>query len=67
MRPQKSEQRCIVLGAAAKSGKGSMKVKQEILLRHIESSKSVMFQKAKKKMLEELRTTLVCICPIKVN
>ncbi|XP_036436252.1 nuclear GTPase SLIP-GC-like [Colossoma macropomum] len=44
--------------AATKSGKGSMKEKQEILLHHIKLSKSKMFQKAKKKMLEELRTTL---------
>ncbi|KAL7834459.1 hypothetical protein SRHO_G00287060 [Serrasalmus rhombeus] len=44
--------------AAAHSGKGSMRKKQEILLKHIESSKSEMFQKAKTEMLDELYETL---------
>ncbi|KAL6463376.1 hypothetical protein MHYP_G00277670 [Metynnis hypsauchen] len=44
--------------AAAISGKGSMNKKQDILLKHIESSKSEMFQKAKTEMLDELYETL---------
>ncbi|XP_036419865.1 nuclear GTPase SLIP-GC-like [Colossoma macropomum] len=44
--------------AAAIYGKGSMKRKQEILLDHIESSKSEMFQKARTEMLDKLHGTL---------
>ncbi|KAG9281989.1 nuclear GTPase SLIP-GC-like [Astyanax mexicanus] len=39
-------------GAAAIGGVGSMKKKQDMLLNYIESSKSTMFQKAKREVLE---------------
>ncbi|XP_076867126.1 nuclear GTPase SLIP-GC-like isoform X1 [Brachyhypopomus gauderio] len=48
--------------AAAESGTGSMKRKQDILLSHISSSKSEMFQKARQEMLKlvkMMRNTVV--------
>ncbi|XP_076867135.1 nuclear GTPase SLIP-GC-like [Brachyhypopomus gauderio] len=48
--------------AAAESGTGSMKKKQDILLSHISSSKSEMFQRARQEMLKlvkMMRNTVV--------
>ncbi|XP_072530448.1 nuclear GTPase SLIP-GC isoform X1 [Salminus brasiliensis] len=54
---QKRMQPCYY-NAAGVRGRGSTKIKQDMLLKHIESAKSEMFQEAKRKMLELLHNTM---------
>uniref|UniRef100_A0A3B1JXU9 Nuclear GTPase SLIP-GC-like n=1 Tax=Astyanax mexicanus TaxID=7994 RepID=A0A3B1JXU9_ASTMX len=54
---QKNMQPCYKDAAAVK-GRGCTKIKQDMLLNHIESSKSEMFQKAKRKMVALLDHTM---------
>lgn len=51
---------CIIVEAAGFKGEDTLKNMKETIMKHVLSSKDIMFEQAKEEMLSRLRDLMVC-------